>query len=41
VTRRTRRRPPWPVQLLGTLGAMAGAALAVTAMAHLLIGGAW
>ena len=26
----TRHRPPWPVQLAGTLGAMAAAALAWT-----------
>ncbi len=41
MTRRKRRRPPWPVQLLGTLGAMTAAALAVTAVTHLLIGGPW
>lgn|GEM_PF-3789356 len=41
MTRRKRRRPPWPFQLLGTAGALVVAALAVTAVAHLLIGGPW
>lgn len=36
-----RWRPPWPVQLVGTLVALAVAALAVTAVAHLMLGGAW
>lgn len=41
MSRRKRRRLPWPMQLLGTLGALVVAALAITAVAHLLIGGAW
>lgn len=41
MTRRKRWRPPWPVQLVGTCFALAVAGLAITAVTHLLIGGAW
>ena len=41
MTGRKRWRPPWPVQLLGTLAATVAAGLAVTAAAHLILGGPW
>lgn len=41
MTGRKRRRPPWPVQLLGVLAATVAAGLVITAAAHLILGGPW
>lgn len=41
VTGRKRWRPPWPVQLAVLFAAMAAAGLAITAAAHLILGGPW
>lgn len=38
---RKRWRPPWPVQLAGLCAALAFAGLAVAAVTHLIVGGAW
>ena len=41
MTDRERWRPPWPVQFALLCAALAGAVLALTAAAHLIIGGPW